>query len=149
MNPQNEQPPNTLFSSSSCRYCKLFLTTLSANMMMEQFQVIDVEKTAFDVSKVKVVPTIVVNNNRAFSGREAFSWLQNEIANTVKGVESFGVSSAFTYIGEERAECSMSSPFVNIEDAPEATAERHSQDQSGTQDDLTTAMERLKAARAS
>lgn len=146
MNQQNDSPPNTLFSSSSCKYCKLFLTTLSANMMMDQFQVIDVEKTAFDVSKVKVVPTIVVNNNRAFSGREAFSWLQNEIKNSVTGVESFGISSAYTYIGEERAECAMSTSFVKIEDSPEASAERHTKDDIRT-DDVASAMERLKAER--
>ena len=46
--------------------------------MMNQFSIIDVEKTAFDVSKVKVVPTIIVNNNKALSGRDAFAWLQNE-----------------------------------------------------------------------
>ena len=126
----------------------MFLSTLNKNMMLDQFNVIDVEKTPFDVSKVKVVPTIVVNNNRAFSGREAFAWLQNELKNIVKGVESFGVSSAFTYIDEDRSEVSMSSQFVDINEAPIASAEKHTVDSGRVATDLDSAMDRLRAERA-
>lgn len=141
-------PQNTLFSCSTCTYCKLFLNTLNKHMMLDQFSVIDVEKTPFDVSKVKVVPTIVVNNNRALSGREAFAWLQNELKNMVTGVESFGVSSAFTYIGEDRSEVSMSSQFVDINEAPTASAEKHTADSGKAETDLDSAMERLRSERA-
>ena len=145
---EDKSPQNTLFSSSSCKYCQMFLSTLNKNMMLDQFNVIDVEKTPFDVSKVKVVPTIVVNNNRAFSGREAFAWLQNELKNIVKGVESFGVSSAFTYIDEDRSEVSMSSQFVDINEAPIASAEKHTVDSGRVATDLDSAMDRLRAERA-
>lgn len=141
----SQSPANTLFSSASCRYCQLFINTLNQNMMMEQFNIIDVGKTAYDVSKVRVVPTIVVENSRALSGREAFAWLKNQVESAVRGVESFGTSSAFTYIGEDRAECVMSSPFVNIEDAPEASVEQRS-DRNNTED-VTAAMERLAQER--
>lgn len=114
-------PPNTLFSSSSCKYCILFLKELNKNFLINEFNIIDVEKTAFDVSKVKVVPTIVVNNNRALSGRDAFAWLQNQLKSGVSGVESFGISSAYTYIGTDKAECSMSSMFVDVDEAPGQT----------------------------
>jgi len=117
-------------------------------MMLEQFSVIDVEKTPFDVSKVIVVPTIVVNNNRALSGREAFAWLQNELKNMVTGVESFGVSSAFTYIGEDRSEVSMSSQFVDINETPTASSEKHTADSEKGATDLDSAMERLRSERA-
>ena len=112
---------------------------------MEQFNIIDVGKTAYDVSKVRVVPTIVVENSRALSGRDAFAWLKNQVESAVHGVESFGTSSAFTYIGEDRAECIMSSNFVNIEDAPQASVEQTS-GRSNTED-VTTAMERLAQER--
>lgn len=144
----DNSPPNTMFSSSSCKYCKLFMNALNAHMMLEQFNIVDIEKTAFDVSKVKVVPTIVVNNNRALSGREAFAWLQNELKNAVSGVESFGTSSAFTYINEERSEFSMSSPFVNIDDTPTVSPERHSDDGNKLDLDLETAMDRLRTERS-
>lgn len=117
-------------------------------MMLDQFNVIDVEKTPFDVSKVRVVPTIVVNNNRAFSGREAFAWLQNELKKMVTGVESFGSSSAFTYIGEERSEVTMSSLFADINESPTASAEKHTSDSGKVENDLDTAINRLKAERA-
>jgi hypothetical protein len=117
-------------------------------MMLDQFNVIDIEKTPFDVSKVKVVPTIVVNNNRALSGREAFAWLQNEVKNIVLGVESFGMSSAFTYIGEDRSEVSMSSPFVDINDTPTASSEKHTADAGKVATDLDSAMDRLRVERA-
>lgn len=143
-----ESPSNTLFSSSTCKYCKLFLNALNKHMMLDQFNIIDVEKTAFDVSKVRVVPTIVVNNNRAFSGREAFAWLQNELKSMVSGVESFGTSSAFTYIDEDRSEYSISSPYVSIDDSPTVSAERRTMDEGKSQADLETAMDRLKAERS-
>tara|TARA_Y100000389_G_C17324028_1_gene444563 strand:+ start:567 stop:923 length:357 start_codon:yes stop_codon:yes gene_type:complete len=117
-------------------------------MMLDQFSVIDIEKTPFDVSKVQVVPTIVVNNNRALSGREAFAWLQNELKNMVTGVESFGVSSAFTYIGEDRSEFSMSSHFVDINEAPTASSEKHTADSGKAATDLDSAMDRLMAERS-
>jgi hypothetical protein len=141
-------PQNTLFSSSTCKYCQLFLNTLNKNMMLDQFSVVDIEKTPFDVSKVNVVPTIVVNNNRALSGREAFAWLQNELKNMVTGVESFGVSSAFTYIGEDRSEVSMSSHFVDINETPTASMEKHTADSGKADTDLESAMDRLRAERA-
>ena len=141
-------PQNTLFSSSTCKYCQMFMNTLNKNMMLDQFNVIDVDKTPFDVSKVTVVPTIVVNNNRALSGREAFAWLQNELKTMVTGVESFGVSSAFTYIGEDRSEVSMSSQFVDINEAPTASSEKHTADSGKVATDLDSAMDRLKAERA-
>lgn len=145
---KESSPQNTLFSSSTCKYCKLFMNTLNKNMMLDQFNVIDVEKTPFDVSKVRVVPTIVVNNNRALSGREAFAWLQNELKNMVTGVESFGVSSAFTYIGEDRSEVSMSSQFVDINETPTASSEKHTADSGKMATDLDSAMDRLRAERA-
>ena len=74
-----------------------------------------------------------------------FAWLKNQVESAVRGVESFGMSSAFTYIGEDRAECVMSSPFVNIEDAPEASREQRS-DRNNTED-VTAAMERLAQER--
>lgn len=117
--------------------------------MLDQFNIIDVEKTAFDISKVKVVPTIVVNNNRALSGRDAFAWLQNELKTLVSGVESFGVSSTFTYINEERCEYTMSSPYVNINDAPTASSEKHTADTGRVNTDIENAMDRLKAERSS
>lgn len=147
-NNNSQSNTNTLFSSSSCRYCKLFMNTLNTHMMLDQFNIIDIEKTAFDVSKVRVVPTIVVNNSRALSGRDAFSWLQNEIATAVSGVESFGMSSAFSYISEERAEVTMSSTFVNIDETPTASAERAPLDDGKSQGDVETAMERIKAERS-
>ena len=126
------------------------MNTLNSAMMMDQFNIVDIHKTAFDVSKVKVVPTIVVNNNRALSGRDAFAWLQNEVKNQVSGVESFGTSSVFTYIDEDRSEYSISSPYVNIDDAPVASAEKHMSDNSKAPElDLQSAMERMKAERAS
>ena len=145
---KESSPQNTLFSSSTCKYCQLFLNTLNKNMMLDQFSVIDVEKTPFDVSKVRVVPTIVVNNNRALSGREAFAWLQNELKNMVTGVESFGLSSAFTYIGEDRSEVSMSSHFVDINETPTASSEKHTADSGKVATDLDSAMDRLRAERA-
>ena len=145
---QDSSPQNTLFSSSTCKYCQLFLSTLNKHMMLDQFNVIDVEKTPFDVSKVRVVPTIVVNNNRALSGRDAFAWLQNEVKRMVTGVESFGMSSAFTYIDGDRSEVSMSSQFVDIAETPTASSEKHSSDSDNIVSDLDSAMDRLKAERA-
>ncbi len=116
--------------------------------MMNQFSIIDVEKTAFDVSKVKVVPTIIVNNNKALSGRDAFAWLQNEIKNQVTGVESFGISSSYTYITSDaptNSEFSMSSRFVDIDEAPTASAERVPETEKAA--DLQSAMDRLKLER--
>ena len=100
------------------------------------------------MSKVKVVPTIVVNNNRALSGRDAFAWLQNEMKNVISGVESFGTSSAYTYIEEERSEYSISSPYVSIDQSPVASPERHTMDEGKSLGDLETAMDRLKAERS-
>ena len=117
-------------------------------MLSDKFNIIDVDKTAFDVSQVNVVPTIVVNNTNALSGRDAFSWLQNELKTMVQGVESFGISSAYTYLGEERSECAMSTNFVPIDEAPTASAERHVVDEGKSPNDIQTAMERLKAERS-
>lgn len=127
------------------------MNTLNSSMMMDQFNIVDIHKTAFDVSKIKVVPTIVVNNSRALSGRDAFAWLQNEIKNMVSGVESFGTSSVFTYIDGDRAEYSLSSQYVSIDDAPTASSEKHANDSDKSQrgNDLQDAMERLKAERSS
>jgi len=126
----------------------MFMNTLNTSMMMDQFNIVDIHKTAFDVSTVKVVPTIVVNNNRALSGRDAFAWLQNEIKNMVSGVESFGTSSVFTYIDDDRAEYSLSTQYVNIDDAPSASSEKHENDSDNSRgSDLDDAMERLKAQR--
>ena len=127
------------------------MNTLNSSMMMDQFNIVDIHKTAFDVSKIKVVPTIVVNNSRALSGRDAFAWLQNEIKNMVSGVESFGTSSVFTYIDDDRAEYSLSSQYVSIDDAPIVSSEKHANDSDKSQrgNDLQDAMERLKAERSS
>jgi glutaredoxin len=148
MDTTKHSPPNTLFSSNTCKYCRMFMNTLNTSMMMDQFNIVDIHKTAFDVSTVKVVPTIVVNNNRALSGRDAFAWLQNEIKNMVSGVESFGTSSVFTYIDDDRAEYSLSTQYVNIDDAPSASSEKHENDSDNSRgSDLDDAMERLKAQR--
>ena len=146
------QPANTLFSSSSCKYCALFMKQLNQNFLINDFNIIDVEKTAFDVSKVKVVPTIIVNNNRALSGRDAFAWLQNEVKNQINGVETYGISSAYTYISNDApvsAEMSMSSRFVDVNEAPEVSAERvpEKDKQSAKSADLQNAVDRLKAER--
>lgn len=116
-------------------------------MLLEQFNIVDVEKTHYDVSKIKVVPTIVVNNNRAMSGRDAFAWLQNEVKNMVTGVESHGTSAAFTYLNDDRAECTMSTKFVNINDVPEASSSS-TKDDNGKNTDINTEMDRLQAERS-
>lgn len=148
MEDKSNSSQNTLFSSSTCKYCQLFMSTLNKHMMLDQFNIVDIHKTPFDVSKIKVVPTIVVNNSRVLSGRDAFSWLQNELKNMVSGVESYGVSATFTYINEERSEYSMSSPYVDINDAPIVTPETHSSDTGKGTSDLDSAMDRLKAERS-
>lgn len=119
---QNDnQPPNTLFSSHDCKYCNLFLRELTKNNMLDSFNVVDVVKTPVDVSKVKVVPTIVINHQRVMSGREAFAWLENEKKGLVLGVSNYdvkdgfgGASSAFTYIEGDSAETVMSGAFSDI-----------------------------------
>jgi glutaredoxin len=117
----NNQPPHTLFLSHDCRYCKLFLKELTKHNMIDSFNVVDVIKTPVDISKVKVVPTIVVNHQRVMSGREAFAWLENEKKGAVLGVVNYdvkngfgGASSAFTYIEGDSAENVMSSAFSDI-----------------------------------
>lgn len=102
----------------------MFLQELNKAGLLESFTVIDVLKTPMDVSKVRVVPTIVLNHQRVLSGREAFGWLQNEKKNTIGGVESQdvkggfgGTSSVFSYIeGENAFETSMSTSFTALED---------------------------------
>ena len=119
---QNDnQPPNTLFSSHECKYCKLFLTELTKHNMLDNFNVVDVIKTPVDVSKVRVVPTIVINHQRVMSGRDAFAWLENEKKGLVQGVINYDVkdgfgyaSSAFTYIEGDSAETVMSGAFSDI-----------------------------------
>lgn len=119
---QNDsQPPHTLFSSHECKYCKLFLKELTANNMLDNFNVVDVLKTPIDVSKVRVVPTIVINHQRVMSGRDAFAWLENEKKGLVFGVSNYdvkdgfgGASSAFTYIEGDSAENVMSGAFSDI-----------------------------------
>ena len=119
---QNQsQPPNTLFSSHECRYCKLFLAELTKNQLLDSFNVVDVLRTPIDVSKVKVVPTIVINHQKVLSGRDAFAWLENEKKGIVLGVNNYdvkdgfgGASSAFTYIDGESSENVMSGVFSEI-----------------------------------
>jgi glutaredoxin len=148
MEDKNNVPQNTLFSSSTCNYCKLFMKELNKNMMIDQFNIVDIEKTPFDVSKIQVVPTIVVNNNRVLAGRNAFAWLQNELKNMVTGVETFGVSSAFTYVDEKRGEYSMSSPYIDIQDTPTVTTEKHVSDSNKPDLDIESAMSRLQQERS-
>lgn len=141
-----ESLENTLFSSSVCKYCTMFLNELNKNFMIDKFNVIDIDKTAFDVSKIKVVPTIVINNNRVFSGREAFSWLLNEIKVQVSAVETFGTSSVFTYIDTEKAECTMSSQFSDIEEPIVTTTDRNTDKSMPV--DLSAELSKLKIDRS-
>lgn len=136
--------PHTLFSSSSCKYCVMFLKELNKHSMMALFNVIDIEKTAFDVSKVRSVPTIIVDNNRALTGRDAFAWLLHRISNEVSGVE--GTSSHFSFIEGDGSgyECASSMSFAHISDIKEAAPEVA--DTAGTVD-VQTAFDRLKAER--
>ena len=113
--------------------------------MMDQFNVVDVEKTAFDVSKVKSVPTIIVDNNRALSGRDAFAWLMNAITNEVVGMDTAG--SAFAYIEEgvdSGYECATMG-FTHIGDVKEATPEGDTVD--SPPGDIQVALDKLKADR--
>lgn len=132
----DNQPPNTLFSSHDCKYCKLFLRELTANELLDSFNIVDVLKTPIDVSKVKVVPTIVINHQRVMSGRDAFAWLENEKKNTVFGVTNSdvkdgfsGASSAFSYIEGDSSENVISGSFSDIPmeertmDAPQVQSE--------------------------
>ena len=89
--------------------------------MLDSFNVVDVLKTPIDVSKVRVVPTIVINHQRVLSGRDAFAWLENEKKDIVLGVSNYevkngfgGASSAFTYIEGDSAETVMSTAFSDI-----------------------------------
>lgn len=142
----NKDNVHTLFSSTKCKYCQLFLQTLNKHMMMDQFNVIDIDRTTYDVSKVKVVPTIIVTNNKALSGRDAFSWLQHEIDTSVSSVETYGTSSQYLYVGEDRAEFAMSSQFVPIEES-EMIPQVESKPVSNKEADLADAMARLKSER--
>ena len=117
----DNQPPNTLFSSHECKYCKLFLNELTKNDLLDSFNIVDVMKTPVDVSRVKVVPTIVINHQRVMSGRDAFAWLENEKKGLVFGVNNYevkggfcGASSAYTYIDGDSAENVMSGAFSDI-----------------------------------
>ena len=118
-------PPNTLFSSHQCRYCKIFLSEITRLNIIDTFNIVDVLRTPMDTSKVKVVPTIVINNQRVLSGRDAFAWLENEKKNIVIGVDATdvkdgfaGASTAFTFINDDSKQSAMSCSFseISIED---------------------------------
>tara|TARA_Y100000992_G_scaffold284807_1_gene235251 strand:- start:717 stop:1178 length:462 start_codon:yes stop_codon:yes gene_type:complete len=152
MNNSNNSPPNTMFSSSSCKYCQIFLKELNKSFLINEFSIIDVEKTAFDVSKVKVVPTIIVENTRALSGRDAFSWLQNQVKNAVVGVETSGISSVFSFIENDsisHGQCVMTQNFAQIEDiSNEAPAPDTASIKQKTDMDISSALARLKQERS-
>ena len=122
----------------------MFLNELNKHSMIDQFNVVDVEKTAFDVSKVKSVPTIIVDNNRALGGRDAFAWLMNRISTEVVGVDSRG--SAFAFIEGEGTgyECATLN-YSQIGDVREAAPERAAGGDAPP--DIQTALDRLKAER--
>lgn len=118
-------PPHTLFSSHQCRYCKIFLSEITRLNIIDTFNIVDVLRTPMDTSKIKVVPTIVINNQRVLSGRDAFAWLENEKKNIVIGVDATdvkdgfaGASTAFTFISDDSAQSAMSCSFsdISIED---------------------------------
>jgi glutaredoxin len=151
---KDAQPPHTLFSSHECKYCKLFLKELTTTNLIDSFNIVDVMKTPTDVSKVKVIPTIVINHQRVLSGRDAFSWLQNEKKNIVLGVNNYdvkdgfaGASSAYTYIDEQVSENVMSGAFAEIPIEERSSGETHVQQESSGGSMLQDRIEAMKKER--
>lgn len=73
------QKPHTLFVKPDCQYCQLFLTQLSNTDLERMISVVDVVKTPVDPRQVHAVPSIVVERQTLYVGRDAFAWLLQEL----------------------------------------------------------------------
>lgn len=90
-----------LFMSSKCRYCGLFLAKLNEHNLLDEVDIIDVLKTPIDVSKVRSVPTMVIDGQRVAVGREAFGWLLRRIKSIpIDCMSSEEMGCAFTYVSD-------------------------------------------------
>lgn len=105
----------------------MLLDEINRAGMISEFAIVDVLKTPIDVSRVRVVPTVIANHQKVFAGRDAFVWLANERRNAVlpatdhtTGCKSEGfapMSDTFSFI-EDRGEdvTPVSSAFTSIRD---------------------------------
>lgn len=127
MQSRDAAPAHTLFTSTKCRYCTMLLDEINRAGMISEFAIVDVLKTPMDVSRVRVVPTVIANHQKVLAGREAFVWLANERRNAVlpsadhtPGCKTDGfapLSNTFSFI-EDRDEdvTPVSSSFTSIRD---------------------------------
>lgn len=76
--------PHIVFVRKDCEFSKLFMRSLSGTDVERFFSVIDVREQPVDPAKVHSVPTIVVNHNTMYVGRDAFAWLLNELKHAIK-----------------------------------------------------------------
>lgn len=91
--------------SSKCKYCAIFLTKLNEHGLLEEVDIIDVLKTPIDVSKVRSVPTMVVDGQQVLVGRDAFGWLLRRIKSIpVDYMNSDDMGCAFAYIPPGQAQ---------------------------------------------
>lgn len=75
--------PHTLFTRPDCAYCGLFIKHIRDTEIERMINVVDVTRNPVDPRQVHSVPTIVVNHSTVYIGRDAFSWLLNELKTAI------------------------------------------------------------------
>jgi hypothetical protein len=76
--------PHLIFVRKDCEFSNLFVRSIRGTDVERFFSIIDVQEQPVDPKKVHSVPTIVVNHNTMYVGRDAFAWLLNELKHAIK-----------------------------------------------------------------
>lgn len=146
-------PPHTLFVKKSCRYCDMFVRVAEEIGISGLINTIDIDITPTDTDKIRSVPTVVVNHQRVFVGRDAFAWLQNEKETSVSPAfmgddKGIGSSCTFTYVAQETdGEYEMSTSFLPL--TPEEKSNAGPTNKEYSSGDLESRMQALQQSRRS
>ena len=152
---------HTLFVSSTCKYCSLFIKLINDSGITGEFRIVDIHNSPVDMSRIRVIPSIIADHQHLFSGRDAFSWLQNKIKDQIhpvlysNGKNGFDkMSQLYAYIDDESPQhltnSNLSCVYSSIEGSSvnqDTNVHNRSTEVSEKHRQLDGAMERLLAER--
>jgi len=143
------QKPHTIFVRHDCNYCTLFTKHLMGTDLERLFNIVDVERNPVDPRQVHSVPTIVVDHNTVYVGRDAFAWLLSELKRAITPM-AYDYSNSGTAVpssidGSETCMAPMSSTnFTDPDPIPTTSATA-----AATTESIEARLTRMKAERGS
>ena len=140
------QKPHTIFMRKDCNNCNLFTKHLIGTDLERMFNIVDVERNPVDPRQVHSVPTIVVDHNTVYVGRDAFAWLLNELKRAITPMAcAYAGAMPAALDGSDACLLPMaSSKFGEPEKIPESSA-----DASAATESLEARLSRMKQERGS